>query len=220
MTTQPHTPKRRDRIRPDSMPVLLLGILSAVVVFVSSMMLTFSGLTAAAEWASVPEWLRSAVPITFDGAILVYTLALFVFRARRQTGPYRFAWVSLILWTALSVGANALHAWGGLTPDQEHLVGAVIAGLAPIAALLAMHTLAELIVEDHAPAAEVPAPTPAAAPQRARRAASTRSRRTAAVDAHVRRLATEAKTVREIAAETGVSKSTVSRILGEPTPQH
>jgi hypothetical protein len=52
------------------------------------------------------------------------------------------------MFTALSVTANAAHAWVEAPfQDGRAILGTVIAGLAPIALLLTTHTLASLVVE-------------------------------------------------------------------------
>lgn len=144
---------RPARINPDSFPVLVVAVVITVALALTSFLLSYSGLVAVAEWAAVPAWLAWAVPVTIDGAILVYTLAALVFRARAESA--RVAWASLSLFTGLSVAANAAHAWDAGAADGRAVLGAIIAGLAPVAVLLTTHTIARLIIARPAPVADV-----------------------------------------------------------------
>jgi hypothetical protein len=209
------------RINPDSRPVLFVAVAVTSILAAVSFLLSYSGLVAVAAWAAVPEWLSWAVPVTIDGAILVYTLAVLVFRSRGESATLSYA--VLVGWTFVSVSANALHAWLASTGDARGVAGAVIAGLAPVAVLLASHTLAALIVERPSleePLEEpVPAPEPVLAlvPASVPAASSVPAPIVVPVDPErderIQALSTEGRSVRAIAEEVGVSKSTVSRIL-------
>jgi hypothetical protein len=142
MTAQTaHTPAR---INPDHLAVLIVATVLTALLAGTSFMLSFAALEAVATWAAVPPALTWAVPAFIDAAILVYTLAALVARARGESA--RAAWSSLALWTIVSVTANALHAWADIPDDVRTIAGMTIAGLAPIAVLLATHTLADLVV--------------------------------------------------------------------------
>ncbi|MFD6091306.1 DUF2637 domain-containing protein [Oerskovia sp. NPDC060338] len=228
---------RPARINPDRLAVLVVASVMTGLLAVTSFMLSFAGLVAVAAWASVPSWLSWAVPVTIDLAILVYTLAALVARARGESAAR--AWCSLALWTFVSVTANGLHAWTDAPALVQTIAGMTIAGLAPIAVLLATHTLADLIIakpEHDAPA--VPTPHPLAvlrdvevqhvtatahASLAARRAAARETRRprpiTDAQRATIRELRAQGMTVRAIAAEVGVSKTAVSTVTAkQPAP--
>ena len=215
-----HSPAR---INPDSRGVLYLAVGITVLLALASFLLSYAGLVAVAAWAAVPTWLSWAVPVTIDGAILVYTLAALVFRARGEGA--RMAWLSLSLFTALSVAANAAHAWDAGQGDPRSGLGAVIAGLAPVAVLLTTHTLARLIIAPpltvktgDAPADpwaiatgrlwaadEVVEPEADAEPEPA---PSPRDERIVALRA-------QRKSLRQIAEEVGVGKTTVERVLAK-----
>ncbi|WP_125772968.1 DUF2637 domain-containing protein [Antribacter gilvus] len=160
---------RTRRINPDTLPALIVAVLLTSLLGAVSFTLSYSGLSAVAEWASVPDLLAWTVPVTIDASILVYTIAVFIFRARAERGPLATAWTSLIAFTAVSVTANAAHAWDASALSDWHAwAGAAIAGLAPVSVLLTTHTLAELIVArpDRTPAtsgASVSAPLSAVA---------------------------------------------------------
>jgi len=96
-----------------------------------------------------------------DAATVVYLLAVLVKRARHERA--RGAWAALALWTAVSVVANAAHAADVPEPWQR-AIGTVVAALAPVAVLLAIHTIADLITArtDAASASESDTDTAAA----------------------------------------------------------
>lgn len=230
------------RLRPDSLAVLIFAVSITSLLAIVSFMLSFSGLVASAEWASVPAWLAWSVPVTIDGAILVYTVAAYVFRERGDRGSTVLSWLSLALWAAVSVAANALHA-AEVGPEVQRVVGVVIAGLAPVAVLLTTHTLGRLIVPTKRPDAveealrSIPAelfgrdeladyaaadaaltsalyavPKPEA--PKARRSKPTPER-----DARIRELYAELGSVRAVADELGIGKTTVSRVISQPVDE-
>lgn len=139
--TTAHSPAR---INPDHLAVLIVAASLTGLLAATSFLLSFAGLSAVAEWASVPWWLTWAVPVMIDSAILVYTLAALVLQARGESTVR--TWCSLALWTALSVAANSLHAWTDIPALVQTIAGMTIAGLAPIAVMLATHTLTDLLV--------------------------------------------------------------------------
>lgn len=69
-------------INPDSRPVLRIVVTVTMLLALVSFAVSFAGLVAVAEWAALPGWLAWALPVFIDGAIIVYTLAMLVFRAR------------------------------------------------------------------------------------------------------------------------------------------
>lgn len=145
---------RAARLDPDTLPSLIVAVILTGTLGAVSFTLSFSGLVEVAAWASVPDYLAWTVPVTVDASILVYTLAVFIFRAR---GESNFgAWTWLIMFTLVSVAANAAHAWDASVRDWHGYAGAALSGLAPVSVLLTTHTLGELIVakpEHHASAA-------------------------------------------------------------------
>ncbi|QWY81876.1 membrane protein [Microbacterium phage Honk] len=221
---------RPARINPDSLGALVVSVTLTALLAGVSFLLSFNGLSDAATWANVPAWLAWGIPAYVDGAILVYTVAALIFRARGESA--RLAWASLALYASLSVAANGVHAWDAAPEELKAALGVVLAALAPVAVLLTTHTLARLIVAP--PAAELveepapvevetfpselpvewldepvvvprPEPEPEPEPVPARPAHE-----------HIRALAKAHPelSIRAIAAEVGVSKSTVSRVLG------
>ena len=133
------------RIDPDTRTVVVLTVSLVGALGAVSFAVSFAGLVAVAEWAELPHWLRWAVPVFVDGALLAYTLAILVQRARGEST--RFSWAALGTFTLVSVGANAAHVLGtGDVTDWRTLVGAGLAALAPLGVLAATHTVADLAI--------------------------------------------------------------------------
>lgn len=157
---------RSSRIDPDTVWVQwsvvalvgLLGLLSFIV--------SFRALYDVAAWAGVGSSIRWAVPAFIDGAILTYSLAILVHRARGE--PTWQSWLSLAAFTVMSIAANGAHAVS--MPQErwwETLIGALVAAMAPLGLFVATEQLARLVVlrpQDREPApAEHPARGSAAA---------------------------------------------------------
>jgi hypothetical protein len=184
--------------------VVVTGILGAV-----SFALSYAGLVEVAAWARVPAWLAWAVPVVVDGAILVYTIAALVFRARGEAA--RVEWSALAGFASLSVVANGVHAWDGAPVWMRTTLGVGIAGLAPIAVLLATHTLARLVI---APAGgHVVAPIAAVATAQSVEEVAPLQPSPTRNDEIARLRREERLSGKQIAARMGVSPSTVSRVL-------
>lgn len=132
------------RLNADRVVVVVLTILFGVTIAAASFVLSFHGLRDVATWGRVPLWLAWLVPVMIDAAVLCYTLAWLVQRARRESTV--LSWCALALFTAVSTLGNTLHGWE--PPDTiQRIVGTAVVGLAPIAMLLATHTLAQLLTE-------------------------------------------------------------------------
>ena len=139
------------RLNPDTRPVVLATAGLTAVLGLVSFAVSFSGLLAVAEWAALPPELRWAVPVFVDGALLAYTLAIVVQRARDESTW--FSWLALASFTAVSVAANALHVLGARDGgDWRSWAGAGIAALAPLGVLAATHTVVGLAVARPTPA--------------------------------------------------------------------
>lgn len=141
------------RINPDSRAVLVVATVATAALALVSFLLSFNGLADAAAWANVPGWLAWAIPAYVDGAILVYTLAALVFRARGESA--RLEWAALGVFAALSVAANGVHAWETAPAGLRATLGVLLAALAPVSVVLTTHTIARLIVAPPAPVADI-----------------------------------------------------------------
>jgi hypothetical protein len=133
------------RLNPDSVPVLATAVALVGVLMVSSFIVSFSGLYDASEWTGLPEYFRWLPALFIDAAILAYTIALIVFKARGES-VWRTV-VALIGFASISVIANIAHTvsyWDGNLLDFRAWVGVGITASAPIAVLLAAEEISRL----------------------------------------------------------------------------
>lgn len=208
-----------------------LAIAATSAVALVSFLLSFSGLVAAAP-ESIPSGLRWGVPVVVDGSILVYQLVALSLRRRGESA--RFAWLALSGFSAVSVSANAWHAFEAGHGD---LFGAFLAAVPPVSVVLTSHAIARLVIDDRPAPVELEPAAPGALtdkpyeerPPIVRQHVYSGVRREPTVpapkrtpssperDARVRAAKAErpSATVRELAAELGIGKSTVARILSE-----
>lgn len=130
------------RLNADHLAIVVLTVLFGVLIAAASFVLSFHGLRDVATWGRVPLWLAWLVPVMIDAAVLCYTLAWLVQRARRESTA--LSWFALVLMVAVSTLGNTLHGW---EPSEEiqRIVGTAVVGLAPLAMLLASHTIAQLL---------------------------------------------------------------------------
>lgn len=136
---------RSTRIDPDTRWVqwTVVGLVS--LLGLTSFIVSFRALYDVAAWAGLGTSIQWAVPVFIDGAILTYAVAVLVHRSRGEaTWP---SWVSLAVFTAMSIVANAAHA---VSVAQEFwwqtVVGAFIAALAPLGVFAATEQMARLVV--------------------------------------------------------------------------
>ena len=133
------------RINPDSVPVLAVAVALVGLLMITSFVVSFSGLYDASEWTGLPEYFRWLPALFIDAAILAYTIALIVFKARGES-----VWrtiVGLVGFASISVIANISHTlsyWGGSLVDYRAWVGVAITASAPVAVLLAAEEIARL----------------------------------------------------------------------------
>src|SRR5690606_59036 len=139
------------RIAADSRPVLIVTVITTAAVALASFALSFASLRDAALWGRVPEGLAFLVPVVIDASVLVYGLVALVLRSRGRSSAW--AWTLMLLFTVVSIGANAAHAYD-VGSQLRTVVGVVLVALAPLSVLTSTHALALLVVAD--------GPTPAA----------------------------------------------------------
>lgn len=143
------------RINPDSIQTLWFTVGVVGFLAATSFMVSFAGLTEVAKWVGVPTWMRWTIPAFIDMAILAYSMAVLIHRSRG--GSTWRSWMSLSLFTGVSVVANAAHA---LSIEHEVIwqawIGAGLAALAPIGVFAATEELGRLAVEQPAPRAKAP----------------------------------------------------------------
>lgn len=138
------------RINPDSIQTLWFTVGVVGFLAATSFMVSFAGLTEVAKWVGVPTWMRWTIPAFIDMAILAYSMAVLIHRSRGEA-TWR-SWISLSLFTGVSVVANAAHA---LSIEHEVIwqawIGAGLAALAPIGVFAATEELGRLAVEQPEP---------------------------------------------------------------------
>jgi len=142
-------PKRESaRLNPDSVPVLATAVALVGVLMITSFIVSFSGLYDASEWTGLPQYFRWLPALFIDAAILAYTIALIVFKARGES-VWRTV-VGLVGFATISVIANVSHTlayWDGNLVDYRAWVGVAITASAPIAVLLAAEEITRLAFE-------------------------------------------------------------------------
>ena len=133
------------RVNPDTPTMVRFTLGLVALLGLVSFAVSFAGLSAVAQWAVLPHWLYWAMPVFIDGALVAYTMAYLIERARGES-----TWSSrtaLFGFTAISWAANVAHVLGTSDLDQTTTwVGAFMAGVAPIGVLAATHTVARIAV--------------------------------------------------------------------------
>jgi hypothetical protein len=110
---------------------------------------SFTALVSVAAWTGLPAVLGWTVPATVDSAILIFTLSALVMRARNQRRATGYAWTMLLLFTALSIAANTMHALDSTAGEdlRRVITGAVLAGCAPFVVFTASHMLSLIVID-------------------------------------------------------------------------
>jgi hypothetical protein len=145
--TLPTKPKRRtrQRLNPDSTPVLVSAVALVFVLMASSFVVSFSGIYTVSAWTGLPEFLQWLPALFIDAAIIAYTISLIVFKARGES-TFR-TMLGLLGFASISVVANVMHTldfWNGQVTDFRGWIGVMITASAPIAVLLASEEITRL----------------------------------------------------------------------------
>jgi hypothetical protein len=127
------------RINPDNRFVLTGLLVVLVAVAAASFTLSFTGVSAAAPWASIPVRLAWLVPVALEVAMLAYVVAASVRTHRGQRAA--LAWTLVWALTTVSSALNALHAWDAGPQGWQGAVGAGLAGMFPFMTLAAAHVV-------------------------------------------------------------------------------
>jgi hypothetical protein len=144
----PKVKKDSPRINPDARPVLYTAITLVSILMVSSFAVSFTGIYEVSAWTGLPVFLQWLPALFIDAAILAYTIALIVFKARGES-----VWRTLGGLTGfalMSVIANVSHTlsfWNGSLTDFRAWIGVLITASAPIAVLLASEEITRLAFE-------------------------------------------------------------------------
>jgi hypothetical protein len=146
--TQENTEHKTARINPDAIPVLATAVVLVGVLMISSFVVSFSGIYEVSSWTGLPVFLQWLPALFIDAAILAYTIALVVFKARGEKTLRTV--IALIAFAGISVVANVAHTvsfWQGELTDFRAWIGVLITAAAPIAVLLAAEEIARLAFE-------------------------------------------------------------------------
>lgn len=143
---KPEKEKRKSaRINPDAIPVLAIAVGLVTVLMVTSFCVSFTGIYTVSAWTGIPTSLQWLPALFIDAAILAYTIALVVFKARGESTWRTLAGLSAF--AAISVIANIAHTlafWNGSFNDYRAWIGTMITAAAPIAVLLASEEITRL----------------------------------------------------------------------------
>jgi len=140
--------KKSPRINPDARPVLYTAITLVSILMISSFAVSFTGIYEVSAWTGLPTFLQWLPALFIDAAILAYTIALIVFKARGESvwrtlgGLAGFAFISVV--------ANVSHTlsfWNGSLTDFRAWIGVLITASAPVAVLLASEEITRLAFE-------------------------------------------------------------------------
>jgi hypothetical protein len=125
-------------LRSDSQPLLLAVTVTVSAIALLSFVLSFNSLTELAIAARIPTTVAWGWGLIVDGTIVVATFGTLLLHDRASKTVKAYPWVILVLFGALSIYANGIHAIASeLTDVEAFVVGAV----APVALLTATHLL-------------------------------------------------------------------------------
>jgi hypothetical protein len=147
-TERENTERKTARINPDAIPVLATAVVLVGILMISSFVVSFSGIYEVSSWTGLPVFLQWLPALFIDAAILAYTIALVVFKARGESTLRTV--IALIAFAGISVVANIAHTvsfWDGELTDFRAWIGVLITAAAPIAVLLAAEEIARLAFE-------------------------------------------------------------------------
>lgn len=138
--------KRARRFHADTPFVLSLLLILITAMAGASFYVSFWGVYEAAAWAvgNNPP-LQFAVPLMLDVAIIAFTLSLFIERERDE--KVWGTWLAISAFTLVSAFANVTHAFAVTTAenDTQMIVGAIIAGGAPVLLAFASDKIAKKV---------------------------------------------------------------------------
>jgi hypothetical protein len=172
----PRQTVHRARIPADALTVLVVQTLALAGIWVCAVVVSFTGLIAAAGWANVAPGQRVFVPLFIDGVLIGGSLAYLVAKERHDRASRTIAAAAMATFATLSVAGNAVHALAAATSGAQRAVGVALAVAAPVAILVTTELLARTVIaspDEHQP-------TPSRSARRAARTASSQPAPTAA----------------------------------------
>lgn len=188
------------------------AIVGTVLIAAAAFWLSFTALTDLAHRSGVAAEQAWAWPLIVDGLIVVATVAVVALDGQRAAW---YPWLLLMVGTAVSVTANALHATVAADPSVPAALAGCVAAVPPLVLLASTHLMVVLVRShrttpaDAEPTAEAEEPTVLTVTQAA--APGPAGRRELA--AGLRRQGWSNK---RIARHLGVAPSTVGRWFKEP----
>lgn len=99
-------------INPDTRAALAVALLATAALVGISFTLSYAGLSALAPWAAVPLALAPLIPVFIDGAIGVYTYSALAAKARRESAVRPWTWVALWTLVSSSANAAHAWSYG------------------------------------------------------------------------------------------------------------
>lgn len=128
---------RSARLAPEHPALAIAATLVTVSVAVAAFWTSASSLGAIGQSVGIHA---AILPISLDGAIICASLAIILQQARGESKA--FAYVFLLLWTALSVALNAAHVW----ETTQSLTAVAAISAAPLGLLASTHLLIQTLV--------------------------------------------------------------------------
>lgn len=149
------------RIKPDSKPIAYGAAGLALAIYIGAFSTSFSGQAAlAAAHMQIPIPMQYCVPGVIDLALVLFTLATLLRRARNESTVFTNA--ATAFWTLVSIAANVLHV---LVPAGDPstwipgtYAGAALSALMPLAALGSSMVVENVLIEPAAAAEQPPQP--------------------------------------------------------------
>jgi hypothetical protein len=138
------------------------AIVGTVLIAAAAFWLSFTALTDLAHRSGVAAEQAWAWPLIVDGLIVVATVAVVALDRKRAAW---YPWLLLMVGTAVSVTANALHATVAADPSVPAALAGCVAAVPPLVLLASTHLMVVLVRShrttpaDAEPAAEEDEPT-------------------------------------------------------------
>ncbi|WP_025157244.1 DUF2637 domain-containing protein [Leifsonia aquatica] len=127
--------------------VLVTLLVLAAFMAAASFLTSFTGLYGAASWAIGDEnpWLKAAAPLMYDGAIIAFTVKLFMDKEEGEKVLWTWVWIAVL--ASISSVVNIFHTVGVSTATNfpQLIVGCVISGSAPFLLALVVDVAASKV---------------------------------------------------------------------------
>lgn len=132
-------------VKPSNPVVNWATAIGVVGLAVGGFTLSFSSLRDLAVRSGVPEDLAWVWPLIVDGFIVVATMAAYALKGRRPRSTW-YPWLALVIFSAISVAGNAIHAMDQSAELSVPVpVATVVSAVPAVALLIASHLLVVMI---------------------------------------------------------------------------